>query len=37
MPGQLGGQRIAVTPQVGAAGIPQPTAAPSGMQHGYPG
>lgn len=37
MPGQLGGQRISITPQVGGAGIQQPTTAQSSMQHGYPG
>jgi len=37
MPGQLGGQRIPITPQVGAAGVQQPTTAQSSMQHGYPG
>jgi len=35
--GQISGQRISMTPQVGAPGMPQPTTAQSGMQHGYPG
>jgi len=37
VPGQLGGQRIAIAPQVGTGGIQQPTTAQSSMQHGYPG
>ena len=37
MIGQISGQRISMTPQVGAAGIQQPTTAQSSMQHGYPG
>lgn len=39
MPGQLGGQRISVNPQVGASGIQQQqqTTAQSSMQHGFPG
>jgi len=38
MPGQMGGQRISVNPQVGGAGMQQQqTTAQSSMQHGFPG
>jgi len=38
MPGQLGGQRISVNPQVGATAMQQQqTTAQSTMQHGFPG